>query len=361
LAAHPNLQVIGVTGSYGKTSVKEYIATILAKKYAVLKTEASKNSPIGIAEVVNKKLTDNHEIFVVEMGAYKPGEIAYMSALVKPQIGFVTAINPQHQDLFGSIERTMEAKYELIAGLSGKNIALFNLDNDRCVQMSEQAKKDGKTVWYWTRNGKAKIDEPLFWADEIVATNRGVQFMCHFKREKHKIKVGVLGEHQVSNIIAAIAGAVAAGMEFSVAARAASAIQPAARVMDAGEGVNGSTFINDTFNNNPDAAKAAIAYLGAQSGKRILVFQPMIELGEYAKPSHSDVGANAARVADAIILTNPNFYHDFELGVRSVSQTVPLLVLNVQAAASYIRERVGVGDTVLFKGKEAEFVLKALK
>ncbi len=360
LRTHSPMKVVGITGSFGKTSVKEYLSTILSTKYHVLKTAESKNSPIGIAEVIQSSLSPKHEIFVVEMGAYKMGEIATMTEMVRPQIGIVTAINPQHQDLFGSLDVTMQAKYELLSGLTGEKIALVNADNERTRIMGDWAKRDGCTVWHWTKDGTKYDDGPRFWADAIVTDIKGVVFDAHFGKSVARVKTRVLGEHQVGNILAAIAAAVACDMDFAKAARAASTIQAAAKVMQAVEGVSGSTFINDTFNNNPDAAKAAIAYLGSRPNKKILVFQPMIELGEFALPSHTEVGAYAAKHADAILLTNKNFYAAFEQGVRSVSQTVPLIVVTPSRGAVFIRERVSTGDTVLFKGKESEQVLRAL-
>ena len=360
LRAHTPMIVVGITGSFGKTSVKEYLSTILSTQYRVLKTAESKNSPIGIAEVIQSSLRPEHEIFVVEMGAYKMGEIATMTAMVQPQIGIITAINPQHQDLFGSLDITMQAKYELLAGLSGKKIALVNADNERTRTMGDWAKRDGCDVWQWTKEGTKYSDGPRFWADNIVADSKGVVFDAHFGKEVGKVRTRVLGEHQAGNILAAIAAAVACGMDFRKAVRAASSIQAAAKVMQVVEGIAGSTFINDTFNNNPDAAKAAISYLGSRPNKKILVFQPMIELGEFALPSHTEVGAYAAKHADAILLTNRNFYAAFEQGVRSVSQTVPLMVVTPKQGAAFIRERISSGDTVLFKGKEAEHVLHAL-
>lgn len=349
LRDHKPMIVIGITGSYGKTSIKEYLATILSTKFQVLKTEKSKNSPIGIAEVILKSLKPEHEVFVVEMGAYKMGEIAEMAAMVKPQIGIVTAINPQHQDLFGSLENTMKAKYELIEGLVGKRIAIMNTDNERVRIMAQWAKRDGCDVW-----------ERRFSATDVRAGFHGLEFTCVFGKETASVKAQVLGAHQASNMLAAIAGAVAAGMTFDEAAAAAGKIQPFPKSLCLIPGYNGAVFINDTFNNNPDSAKAALDVLAWVKGKKFLVFQPMIELGEYAASSHREVGAYAARISDEIILTNRNFYEDFVKGVRNVSDTVKVLVRSPDKAASLLRSKLGKDDGVLFKGKEAEHVLRAL-
>lgn len=349
LRDHKPMMVIGITGSYAKTSVKDYLATILCWKFNVLKTEASKNSPIGIAEVILKSLKPEHEIFVVEMGAYKIGEIAEMAAMVKPQIGIITAINEQHQDLFGSLENTMKAKYELIAGLVGKRIAIMNVDDTRVRTMASWAKRDGCNVW-----------EGRFQTTDVKAGFDGIDFTCIFGNKKAKVKTSVIGAHQVNNILLAVSGAMAAGMTFKEVAKATGNIQSNLKSLSVVPGINGSTYINDTFNNNPNSAKAALDVLRWGKGTKYLVFQPMVELGAYAAESHTSVGAYAARVADEIMLTNNNFYEPFMKGVRSVSDKVKVSVLSSDKAASLLGSKLGKGDAVLFKGKEAAQVLRTL-
>lgn len=366
LRSHKPMTVIGVTGSYGKTSVKDYLATILSSKFTVVKTEASKNSPIGIAEVILNTLKPEHEVFVVEMGAYRIGEIEKMASMVKPHIGIITAINPQHQDLFGSLENTMKAKYELIEGLEGRRIAIFNADDDRVRTMAGWARRDGCDVWGVTAiipNPKFQIPnngQKKFFANNITATFDGIEFMCASDKEKARVSAPVIGAHQVGNILIALAGAVAAGMTVHEAARAAIHIRPTPKVLEITPGVNGSTFVNDTFNNNPDSAKAALDVLRWGKRKKFLVFQPMIELGSYAASSHREVGEHAARICDAILLTNNNFFDPFIQGIHRVSPQLPTMVMDPKRIASFLKEHVTRGDTVLFKGKEAEHVLHAL-
>lgn len=349
LRLHRPMTVIAVTGSYGKTSVKDYLTHILSRKFRTLKTEASRNSPIGIAEVILKRLAPEHEIFVVEMGAYKQGEIAYMTDMVKPQMGIVTAINPQHQDLFGSLEHTMRAKYELIEGLTGKRVAIMNTADDRVQTMAMWAIRDGCNVW----QGRLR-------ASGVKADFRGLTFTCHFGREKIQVSAPVVGAHQVTNIVLAMSTAVAAGMTFKDAADAARTIRPAPKVLEVVSGVNGAIFINDTFNNNPDSARAALDVLAWGKSKKILVFQPMIELGSYARESHEAVGAYAGKICDEIILTNSNFYESFVQGMRESSKNVNVSVVSPEKAAALIRAKTKKGDVVLFKGKEAEHVLRQL-
>lgn len=361
LRHHKPMLVIGITGSYGKTTIKEYIAEILLTKYRVLKTDASKNSPIGIAETIHRKLTPEHEIFVVEMGAYKRGEIARMTAMVQPQIGIITAINPQHQDLFGSIETTMKAKYELVEGLSGKQIAIVNSDNFHVRDMAQWAKRDRKTVWSFSaKQQTCTLSSKHFWASDVVSHLTSLSLTIHEGNLKEKVTLGLPGTHQATNILAAIAGAVAAGMTFKDVAQAARFIKPHDKTLNVMPGINGSLYIDDTFNNNPDAAIAALDVLAQTKGRKILVFQPMIELGKYTDSSHQKVGAHAGAICDDIILTNNNFLDSFEKGVKSTDSAKIVSVLSPGKAADFIRKKLTKGTAVLFKGKEAEHILKRL-
>ncbi len=354
LRLHKPMTVIGITGSFGKTSTKEYLATILSSQFNVLKTEASKNSPIGIAETILSNLTSDHQVFIVEMGAYKKREIAEMTQMVRPQIGIITAINPQHQDLFETLENTMRTKYELIQGLVGKHIAIFNADNEDVKEMARWAAKDKRNLW---TVGKGQT----FRIEHIKGDMKGVTFDIMYEKGKAHVSAPVLGEHQSMNIALAIAASVASGMNLSDAARAATKIKPFEKTMQPTPGVNGSLFINDTFNNNPDAALAALEFLQKTKGKKILVFQPMIELGSYTESSHEAVGRAAAKICDEIILTNNNFFEFIEKGVHSVNPKQSIHVFSPGQAATFIRSKVKKGDTVLFKGKEADHVLVKLQ
>lgn len=357
LVRHKKMKVIAVTGSYGKTTTKEILYSLLSQKYKTIKTEASKNSPIAIAEVVLSQLRPEHEIFIVEMGAYKTGEIKKMSSMVHPHIAVLTAINVQHQDLFGSIEMTMKAKYELVQGLEPGGKVIANADNEYIRTMCEWAKHDGRTVnYYSTADPKA-----LLFAKHIHSTREGISFTAVYKSKKADLAIRLFGTHQVGNVLAAMAAAIECGMGFEEVAKATSFIVPLRKTMYPAPGIKGATFIDDTFNNNPDAAKAALDYLEEQPQRKIFVFQPMIELGRFEEASHREVGAVAARVCDEIILTNDNFYDSFMSGVKSVRPTMKVPVLNGKKGAEYLNTIIQKGDSVLYKGKESARILDYLR
>lgn len=353
----PDLLVIGITGSFGKTSTKEYLSTILSDSVATLKTEASKNSPIGIAEIILKHLKPQHKVFVVEMGAYKLGEIRAMCRIVRPQIGIILAINPQHQDLFGTIETTMKAKYELIESLTGKNIAILNHDDARLRTLSQWASDDGHSIWWITKHPLKEAQSDIFRIVDIESTKSRLHFGVLYEDTTHAVSVPIIGTHQATNITAAIAAAVAAQIPIQKAIHATRLLQSVPHVLEIKAGIAGSTYIDDTFNNNPDAAKAAIVVLGMYKKRKLLVFQPMIELGTYAQSSHYDVGSLAGQVCDEVILVGEDWSGDFINGVRSAQTNCIVQVLSVDKAASYLRTHIQSRDTVLFKGKSAGLVL----
>ena len=362
LTNHKPMVTIGITGSFGKTSTKDFLASILKGKYYVLKTEESKNSPIGISETILTRLAPTHSAFVVEMGAYKRGEIERMATMVHPSIAVITAVNAQHQDLFRSIETTKLAKYELVRALPKKHgIAVMNLDNEYVRDMAGWAIRDGFTVWGVTANNKYHGEvKNVFHISDISSTVDSIMFSFIWKNKRSEVTIPLRGEHFVMNIGLALAAAIAAGMTFSEAVKALGNIQSVHRVMERTEGKNGQTLINDTFNNNPDAAAAALKYLQKFDHNRLLVFQPMIELGNFSDKAHSNVGALAAHVCDSIILTNSNFSEAFIRGVKKIHPKKVVNIFSPKEAINYITQTTSSKDTILFKGKEAAFVFEGV-
>jgi UDP-N-acetylmuramoyl-tripeptide--D-alanyl-D-alanine ligase len=358
LAFHAPMKVIGVTGSFGKTSTKEFLATILATKWKTLKTETSKNSPIGIAETIVSKLDTRDEAFVVEMGAYKPGEIKEMTDMVSPQVGIILAINAQHQDLFKTIHTTKQSKFELFQGLKGKRIAIVNLDREETRDLVGWAVKDGCRVWGYTLGARNRFlgVEKVFSISDVLSDKETIRFTLATGSMKHTIRARVRGEHFIGNIAAAVSGANALGMGLGQACEGACRITTPQRMLKIVRGKH-CTIIDDSFNNSPDAAIAAITYARKYSGQKILIFQPMIELGSTTSQAHREVGAYAGKHFQHIILTNSNFSEPFIQGVVSVRKGKKVEILDPEMTFTYLQKHMQTGATILLKGKEAAFVL----
>lgn len=353
------ITVIGITGSYGKSSTKEFIAYILEKKFSVLKTRGTNNTQIGIANTILKKLSSRHEIFVVEMGAYKRCEIAGLCQMVRPQIGVLTAVNEQHNSLFGSLENTMKAKYELIESLPKNGIALFNGNNPNTKLLYEKGEtKNIKSYLYCMEKKKSE-------ACVIVATNISVKqkkltFDVEINEKTITIATQLLGKHNVENLLPAIFIAKILGVDKKKIQEALWEMAPLPQTMQPIYR-KGVTFINDTFNANPQALIAALDYIKTYRKKRFLVLQPMIELGKFADREHYICGKMAGEICDYIFLTNNNFLQSFIMGVREVNANAFVSVLSRREISEQIARLAQKSDVVLFEGKEAGLVLKLME
>lgn len=355
---YPQLKVVGVTGSFGKTTVKEIAAFLIAEKYKVIKTEKSQNSLIAAAELIVRKQTPETQVMVVEMGAYKKGEIKSICDLVKPQIGIVTAINAQHQDLFGSLENTVAAKYELIESLTGQKIAIFNADNKYTLAMADKTDGDFQDWLYTTKRVKHKENFNYLSAENIKTNLAGLTFDLIYTGKKYVVKSILVGEHQVHNILAGLAVGLSLDIKVETLIKRLTSFQPLPGTAFVEKGLNDSWFIDDTFNNNPDAAIAGLNILKMAKGKKYLVMQPMKELGKFAASAHAEVGEYAGKICDRVWLTNKDNYVDFKSGVGNADRVVE--VAATDKIANWLRKNIGKEDAVLFKGKEAKPVLLKL-
>lgn len=358
---HPRLITIGITGSYGKTSTKEFLASILATKFKVLKTVGSNNTDIGVAKTIVDNLKDQN-IFVCEMAAYKRGEIKAICGIVRPKIGIITAINEQHLDLFGTLENTIKTKYELIEALPKNGLAVFNGNNQYCQQLALKSRERGlKTVLYkcfktFIQGGGADV-----WATDIIVKPKQLNFTIHLNREKRQAWTNLLGQQNIENILAAVAIAHHLGMTLREIAEAVENLTPPEMTMKPVKSTLASILIDDTFNANPAGVLAALEYAKIYKGKKFLVLQPMIELGQASDRAHQEVGEMAAKVCDDIFLTNKNFNKPFLEGVKKVNGgEKKVSILDSKTMAQKIKETVDEESVVIFEGKEAARVLAYL-
>ena len=274
--------VIGITGSFGKTATKQIIKQILAVKFKVLATEQSINTPLGIAKTVLFKLKPDHQIFVVEMGAYKKGEIKQLAESVRPEIGLLTGINFQHQRLFGSQKKIIEEKYQLIKSLPKDGLALFNGENSICNDLAKTTKKV-----------KVKI--------------------YHFPVKDYPTPL--LGRFQQLNIQAALEVADYLRISRSEALKAVKKLKPSFLTLQLRKGWRNSRVLDNSYNSNPDGFEQALEILGQLSAKKkIVVTAGIIELGNQAEKIHRRLGRKISQTADQLILINNNFSPSIKKG-----------------------------------------------
>lgn len=355
---HKKLLVIGITGSYGKGSTKEYMYSILSSKFNTLKTPSTHNTPIGIARVILSKLTKGTEIFIVEMGAYKIGEIAEMCDFVQPKIGVLTAVNEQHVSLFGSIENTKMAKYELIESLPSKGIALFNGNNEIVYDLFRQTRRRKKYLYF---TGNKQNDDAQIYADNIKVHSSFLTFDVNIGSNKIKnLRVDLVGDHNIQNILPGIFLGHHLKMSVKEIAESIKTIKPLYKTMEPFNGKNGVLYIDDTYNANPASVTSAVEYLSHQKGKKALVLQPMIELGKNGKKDHYEIAKKIGSVCTHLYLTNKNFYKEIKKGIKDSGNKCKLMLLTPKQTSKEIVGMFGEKDVIVFEGKESQSVFDLL-
>ena len=301
----PALTVIGVTGSVGKTTVKELLSCIL-KNQNVHATPAYVNSEMGVASWLIQELSDQKnapsEILIVEMGAYRRGEIAKLCRIAKPTMGIITFIGKQHMGLFGSQEALANAKAELLESLPKDGIAFLNADNNACVKLAEKAPCSVQTVG---TGGHADIE-----AFDIEETSTGITF----RTGNTRFSVPLHGTHNVTNVLLAIAVARTLELHDADTARAVSAYTPPDHTFSMRQ-EQGVTILDDTHNSSPASFKAVVAWARTQpTEQKVLLTSGLIELGTEQDHIHKELGEMAQGVFDRVIFLHPRSGQFFEKG-----------------------------------------------
>jgi len=355
-----NPKVIGITGSYGKTSTKYILHRILSEKFNTLMTPDSYNTPMGICKVIRGQLVAEHEVFIVEMGAYKRGDIRELCNLASPQIGILTAVGPQHLERFKSVENIAKTKYELIESLPSSGLAVFNCDNDICAELADKREQGGHPVFRYATLPSARLEtseHPQLTATNIRHTNDGLVFTVHSSVDTQaapeiEIRTQLLGRHNVSNILAAMAVAIACGMTLEEIRAAIAKVEPVPHRLQLASGAGGVTIIDDSFNANPVGAKAALEVLSEiGAGKKVLVTPGMVELGEKEYAENKKFGERAAAVCDLVILVGPMRTVPILDGLKAAaypSQRI-IVALNLEDVKKLLATRVQPGDVILFE------------
>jgi UDP-N-acetylmuramoyl-tripeptide--D-alanyl-D-alanine ligase len=340
--------VIGITGSFGKTSTKEILSHLLSAKYGVLKTPKSYNTLMGICKVIREDLKPEHQYFVVEMGAYKPGEIAKLCRLVEPQMGILTAIGPQHLDRFGTLEKIVKAKNELIESLPGTGIAVFNGDDPWCLRLSQS------TAVKVRKYGLSSTNDDLdLRASNVEIDCNGTRFEITYGTEGPvSSRTALLGRHNVSNILGAAAVALECGISLREVVQSLVLLPPVEHRLQLISGPNGITYIDDAYNSNPRGAALALEVLATFNGRRFLVTPGFVELGDIESAENEQLGRNAAAACDYVFLVGQEQRIGSILtGLQSKSfdANCVFVVGTLAEAREILKGMVRAGDVILFE------------
>ena len=322
LRSVPDLTVIGVTGSYGKTSVKYYLDTLLKEHFEVLITPESYNTPMGVVKTIRSSLKPSHQIFICEMGARHVGDIKEICDIVHPEHGIITSVGPQHLETFFNMDNIVNTKFELADALSEVGLLFLNGDNEYIRNHSGKYKnKIFYTTGEWAkaRELESQIEEgevsQYYQTGDVKLSRTGTEFTVTAPDgEKETFQMRLLGEHNVINVAGAVAVANTLGIPLKQLKVPVRRIQPVAHRMQLLERGN-YTIIDDAFNSNPVGSRAAVETLKQFEGVRILITPGMVELGEKEEEYNYKFGTYAADCCDYILLVGEKHTAPIHKGV----------------------------------------------
>lgn len=292
LKSCPDLKIIGVTGSFGKTSVKYYLNTLLQAKYNVLMTPESYNTPMGVVKTIRGSLKSTHEIFICEMGAKWVGDIKELCDIVHPQDGVITSVGPQHLESFGSLDNVKSTKFELSDSLPEGGLLFLNMSDENIKSVEKKRPYISYTV-----EGDGDYN-----ASNITASSKGTTFTVTKKNgESETYSTKLIGVQSIMNITGAIAIANTYGIPLKALkgqVRKLEVVPHRLAMTDNGQAI----IIDDAYNSNPSGAKAAVEVLRLFEEYKIAVTPGMVELGEKQFELNKEFGKQMADVCDYVIL-----------------------------------------------------------
>jgi UDP-N-acetylmuramoyl-tripeptide--D-alanyl-D-alanine ligase len=350
LARQPALDVVGITGSLGKTTTKEVVASVLSGRHQVLKTEGNQNTEVGLPLSLLNGLTGEHEIAVLEMGMYAVGDIRFLARLARPRIGVVTAVQAVHLERLGTIERIQQAKQELVeelppAGAGG--VAILNANDPRVAAMAGATR--ARVVSYGVH-----VDADVQ-AEAIDSQGlKGVEFELIAGAESCHVRLPLLGAQSVHAALAAAAVGLEEGLTLDDIAEGLHDLSPTLRLVVV-DGINGARVLDDSYNASPESVLAALNLLKELPGKRkIAVLGDMLELGSDEEPGHRRVGNRAALVVDLLITYGPRSRALADEARQSGLRPEQVVEAHdLDEIAESLRQRLRPGDDVLVKGSLA--------
>jgi len=346
-----DLLVIGITGSYGKTSTKEFLAEILSEKFRVLKTKEHQNSEVGISRCILNDLKPEHQVFICEMGAYNKGGIKLLAGIVKPKIGILTGINEQHLATFGSLENIIKTKYELIESLPKDGLAVFNGNNKYCIELFNRT------------DISKKLAGTDIWTEDIKIDKEFISFKVSTKNDSADFKVNLLGKYWIEDILMAVQVARELGMSLEEISRVCRKIKPftgAMKLIRAKEGLN---VIDATYSANLNGVISHLDYLKTWSGKKVIIMPCLIELGSLSEEVHKRIGEKIGEVCDLVIITTKECFENIKEGTakkRIQSENV-LLLENSKDIFDVIKSFSDEEDIILLESRVPKGLLNFLK
>lgn len=347
LKSNPGLKVIGITGSYGKTSTKHYLHRILSEQFETLMTPGSFNTPMGVIRTIREQMKPYTEIFICEMGAKQVGDIKEICDIVHPHYGIITAVGPMHLETFKKIENVQSTKFELVDSLPANGLAIINNDFEYCA---DRKVSNVESIRYAVSNTE-KAD---YIAKNIKYSSSGTSFDIEGRDGFiMSLRTRLVGECNISNLLAAIIMALKMGMEKDKIAIAVSKIDQVEHRLSIKKTPGGVTIIDDAFNSNPTGSKMAMDVLAGfkEFGKRIVVTPGMIELGKEQDKLNIELGEHIGRSSDIAIIVGEYNRDSLTEGIKKTDFPTDNIIIvdSFNQAQQKLSKMLSPGDTVLYE------------
>ena len=339
----PQIPVVAITGSNGKTTTKDLTAAVLSAKGAVLKTQANFNNEIGLPLTL-LGLKKEHTAAVVEIGMRGFHQIEALAPIASPQIGIVTNVGETHMELLGSLENIAKAKQELVEAIPAGGTVILNADNKYVAGMRSAAKEGVKVMTFG-------LEQEADVKGEAIHTEGNVtKFMVTYANERHEYEVNMVGRHNVYNTLAAIAAGFAMGLT-PVEVREGLSHLEATKMRFELQQVKEWNVVNDAYNASPMSMTAAINTLSELTkGRKIAVLGDMLELGSVSEEAHLHVGEEVAEHGFTALVTRGEMGEFIAKGAENKGMTAVYRCASHEDAAEKLHELLQPGDTLLFKG-----------
>lgn len=335
LSSMNNLKVVGITGSYGKTSSKNILSDILNIKYIARPTPRNLNTPYGLIITINNHLDKFDDILIAEMGAYKQGEIKQLCNLVHPKYGILTRIGTAHLESFGSEENIQKTKFELIESLPLDGVGVLNKDDPK--QVSYKLQNQCKILWIGIEEKDVDVH-----ASNIKCSSSGTTFDVSFTgdKKKYSFETKLLGKHNVYNILASLALGKELGIPITKLQQAVRLVKPVEHRLELKK-LGNFYQIDDAYNSNPTGAKSACEVLGMMPGVKVVVTPGMIELGEKEDEYNEKFGEQIAEIAnpDYVVLIGEKKTKPIQKGLKNKKFDMDKVIIynDVREAYTFIR------------------------
>lgn len=352
---YSSLMVIGVTGSYGKTTTKTFLQHILEVKFRSVMTPKNINTEIGVAKFILQTDFSKYDVFIAEMGAYKIGEIKKICDIVKPKIGILTAINEQHLSLFGDIKNIQEAKYELLRALPDDGLAITNADNPLCAEYLDELTCAVETF------GADEENKPTFLLKNIKSEERSIICAGEIKGEPYQMSANVPGEHNALNTASCVLTALYLGMsKEQISERVKTLKLPRGLLQFHNYG--NCMILDDSYNSNPDGFRAALQILSRfpSDRRRIIITRGILELGEKSAEIHERIGEEISLMAEELIIITKDFAEPLTQGVGKKFKTQVTLLYDHNKLLEYARGLKNSHSIILLENRMPSIVYREL-